>query len=509
MIELTDFAPLAVVVGTERPTRAQLDRFDHVLFVAGKRSLSAAFAKLPYARPLVTLLQRAQRRGDDFASSRAANARATGLTAAVFAPGTTFANLGWAAKVVRECSRDKPRSLLVIAAGLDAATERAAADCLVAAAHAAAFRMPTFKTGADAKPAVRIERLRLALTHGAPDVPALAAEAFGNNLARWLTALPANVLTAQSYRDVIERLAKVRGVECRYLDEAELEKLGAGAFLAVARGNAKRDAGIMQLRYRPAAGAGRSSVALVGKGVIFDTGGTNLKPFAGMLDMHHDMMGSAVALGTLLALAELRVPFGVDAWLAITENRMARDAYKPQDLVTAANGTTIQVIHTDAEGRMILADTLALAAREKPAAIIDYATLTGTCVVALTERYSGVFTNRSGAHSLLIEAGARSGERVWPFPMDEDYDELLKSDIADVKQCRVENEGDHILGARFLSRFVPKSMPWVHLDLSAAVHKGGLGHVPTDVTGFGVRFSLELLCRSTAGPEDLAARMSS
>src|SRR6185503_19149557 len=158
----------------------------------------------------------------------------------------------------------------------------------------------------------------------------------------------------------------------------------------------------------------------------FDTGGTNLKPFLGMLDMHTDMQGSAVALGTLLALAELRVPFGVDAWLA---------------------------------------DTLALAAREKPGVIIDYATLTGACEIALTGRYSGVFANRSAANALLQQAGTASGERVWAFPMDDDYDELLKSEVADIKQCSAESAGDHILGARFLSRFVPKSIPWVHVDL--------------------------------------------
>jgi leucyl aminopeptidase len=221
----------------------------------------------------------------------------------------------------------------------------------------------------------------------------------------------------------------------------------------------------MRLRYRPRAAGPR--VALVGKGVIFDTGGTNLKPFTSMLDMHTDMQGSAVALGTLLALAELEAPFGVDTWLAITENRLTADAYKSQDLVRAVDGTTIQVIHTDAEGRMVLADTLALAAREQPAVIIDYATLTGTCVLALTERYSGAFSNRTAAHAVLLAAGAASGERVWPFPMDDDFDELLKSDVADIKQCSAENAGDHILGARFLSRFVPKSIPWVHLDLSA------------------------------------------
>ena len=125
-----------------------------------------------------------------------------------------------------------------------------------------------------------------------------------------------------------------------------------------------------------------------------------------------------------------------------------------------------------------------------------------------TERYSGAFTNRTALNELLIAAGRECGERVWPFPMDEDYDELLKSDVADVKQCSTENAGDHILGARFLSRFVPKAIPWVHMDLSAGQHKGGLAHIPTDITGFGVRLTIELLQRCTDGPDDLAKRLS-
>jgi leucyl aminopeptidase len=310
-----------------------------------------------------------------------------------------------------------------------------------------------------------------------------------------------------TYRRSIEALAKSHRIGTRFFGERELKKLGAGAFLAVARGNATRDAGVLHLRYRPTRSA-TPAVALVGKGVLFDTGGTNLKPFSGMLDMHTDMQGSAVALGTLLALAELRAPYGIDAWLPLTENRMAANAYKPQDLVTAVDGTTIQVIHTDAEGRMVLADTLALAAREQPDVIIDYATLTGSCVAALTERYSGVFSNRPSANTLLQQAGAASGERVWPFPMDDDYDELLKSDVADIKQCSAETGGDHILGARFLSRFVPKSIPWVHVDLSAGQHKGGLAHVPTEITGFGVRLTVELLTRTTGGADDLVQRLA-
>jgi leucyl aminopeptidase len=234
-------------------------------------------------------------------------------------------------------------------------------------------------------------------------------------------------------------------------------------------------------------------LSLVGKGICFDTGGTNLKPHKSMLDMHTDMEGSAVAVGSLYALHALGSPLTVDCWLAITENRIGPTAYKPQDVVRALNGTTIQVIHTDAEGRMVLADTLALAARAKPRAIIDYATLTGACVYALTERYSGAFTNRPQTRERIEAAGVDSGERVWCFPMDEDFDSDLESAVADVLQCTTEGKGDHILAARFLGRFVPSDIPWLHVDLSAGSRAGGLAHVPTDITGFGVRFTLALL----------------
>jgi leucyl aminopeptidase len=212
-----------------------------------------------------------------------------------------------------------------------------------------------------------------------------------------------------------------------------------------------------------------------------------------MLDMHTDMEGSAVALGSLYALHALGSPLAVDCWLAITENRIGPTAYKPQDVVRAMNGTTIQVIHTDAEGRMVLADTLALAATKKPQAIIDYATLTGACVYALTERYSGAFTNRPATRAAIESAGSQSGERVWCFPMDADFDSDIESSVADVLQCHVEGRGDHILAARFLNRFVPSEIPWLHLDLAAGTRHGGLAHIATDITGFGVRYTLELL----------------
>ena len=281
-----------------------------------------------------------------------------------------------------------------------------------------------------------------------------------------------------------------------WLGEQALRRAGANAFLAVAAGNEAPVAGIAHLKYRPGRRrTGSPDLALVGKGILFDTGGINLKPHRSMLDMHTDMGGSAVALATIIALARLRAPIAADAWLAITENNIGPRAYRPQEVVRAANGVTIQVIHTDAEGRMALADTLALAARARPRFILDFATLTGACVYSLTERMSGAFTNRPGLAQKLVEAGRESGERVWTFPFDADFDSDLESKVADVVQCATEGKGDHILAARFLSRFVPEDIAWAHLDLSSATRTGGLGHINTEVTGFGVRYALELILK--------------
>jgi leucyl aminopeptidase len=209
--------------------------------------------------------------------------------------------------------------------------------------------------------------------------------------------------------------------------------------------------------------------------------------------MHEDMEGSAVALGTLLALTELKVDFPVDCWLALAQNHIGPKAYKQNDIVKAANGKTIEVVHTDAEGRMVLADTLYFASQAKPKLLIDYATLTGACIGALSTRMSGAFTNRAALIPTLIMAGEDSGERVWPFPLYQDFNKPLKSDIADIKQCTLDNDADHILAALFLKKFLAHDPAWVHVDLAAGNRKGGLAHIPSDITGFGVRFTLNLL----------------
>jgi len=412
------------------------------------------------------------------------------------AEATTFEWLSLAGRMLKEASGRNPGSVGLIALG-DASAAQRGSEALLAAGLASAFQMPVYRASTDTDAGIG----RLVLVGATKvDIPYAVAAARGNNLVRWLTALPPNMLDARGYRDTITKLARTHKLGLNWLDEQSLRRLGANAFLAVSAANVTRDAGIAHLTYRPPGKKSRSSanqpdISLVGKGILFDTGGVNLKPHRSMLDMHIDMSGSAVALATLLALVELQAPIAVDAWLAITENQIGPNAYRPQEVVTASNGVTIQVIHTDAEGRMVLADTLALAAKTRPRFMIDFATLTGAAVYSLTERMSGVLTNQQPLAPKLVEAGRISGERVWNFPFDSDYDTDLESKVADVMQCSVDGKGDHILATRFLSRFVPDDIAWAHVDLSAASRTGGLAHINTDITGFGVRYALELILR--------------
>jgi len=404
-----------------------------------------------------------------------------------------YERLSFAGRMLREIAPRKPRRVGLL---VDAALPEAALWCeaLLTAVWTESFALPAFRSAPPRR--WRLERVEL---YGAPALPLerIMASARAGNLVRTLTTLPSNKLDARALRRLITALARRHGLALSWLGEQRLRALGAGAFLAVARGNAERSAGIAHLAWRGRRARTRRArspdVALIGKGILFDTGGINLKPHRYMLDMHTDMSGSAVALATLVALAELKVDFAADAWLAITENNIGPRAYRPQDVVRAANGTTIQVIHSDAEGRMVLADTLALAARTRPRLTIDFATLTGAAVQALTERYSAVFTNRPALAAGLVRAGADSGERVWSFPLDADFDSDLESTVADVMQCAIDGKGDHILAARFLLRFIGERNPWIHVDLSSATRRGGLAHVGTEITGFGVRFALEVL----------------
>jgi leucyl aminopeptidase len=417
----------------------------------------------------------------------------------------SFDLLTLARKMVATHSSSNPAQTGLLVSGFNETESERIAEALISAVLAASATMPTFKS--NKKTPSRLTKLSLfgvQVRHGFKQSFAIAE---GNALTRSLSILPSNKLTPTEYLKKIKAIARENKWKLDFYDEATLKKKKAGAFLAVSQGSPKADAGIVRLRYTPKNGRGKASapahapylrpvgkkVFLVGKGICYDTGGTNLKPANYMFGMHEDMQGSAVALGTFLALTRLNFKRPLECWMALAMNHIGPKAYKPNDVITASDGTTIEIVHTDAEGRMVLADTLALASKEKPSLIMDYATLTGACMYSIGTSYSGVFTNKKEWHADLIKAGEDSGERVWPFPLDEDFDAMIKSDIADVKQCSQESGVDHILASRFLQRFVKNESPWIHMDLSSSNKKGGLAHIPTDTIGFGVRYSVNLL----------------
>ncbi|MEM8682990.1 MAG: leucyl aminopeptidase family protein [Pseudomonadota bacterium] len=486
---LPDAKELRVNQQLGRISADDTDKLDQLLLILPETPKPGHFRQIPEGGRLAAAHKKSTP-GKPFVT-RLDNAKQTLVVVGCLKPGAAaHERLSFARRLTAAVIGDKPGQLGLAAIGFTKTQQGQLSLDALAATLAAGFCLPAFKKNAPKAPfrSVRLLGLRDKL-----DVGRVRAEARGNNLARWLTALPPNKLDARNYAAVARDLARRHGWQFTRYSTSQLEKIGAGAFLAVAQGNADNSASIVRLRYRPKARSARADISLVGKGIIFDTGGTNLKPFQSMLDMHGDMQGSAVALGSLLAISSMKLPISVDCWLAITENRTGPTAYKSQDVITAANGKTIQTIHTDAEGRMALADTLVLASREKPAMIVDYATLTGTCISAITTRYAGVFTNREEWHTKLQRIGADSGERVWPFPIGKEFLSELDSPVADLMQCSPNGAGDHILAGSFLGEFIENDVAWLHMDLSAGNHKGGLAHVPTEVTGFGVRYTMNLV----------------
>ena len=476
----------------EPPAARELARCDALLVILPEAAARIDWKVLPYGEHLA---QRAKQRRRGNSGGKAwdtelPNPHGTRVHVVHAKAGATmFERLSAARQWIQPLLGGDPLSVSVLVApGSAQAMADAVLEACALALLAAACPLPSRKSQPEPPP--RLAHIDCYGGSGALPIARLRAQTQGNHLARWLTQLPGNELRPGDYRALATTLAKQQGWQTEFLDRKTLARRQAGAFLAVTQASGTDDGGLLRLSYRPKGRAKGPKLALVGKGICFDTGGVNLKSAKSMHGMHEDMEGSAVALGTLLALSLLKVDFPVDCWLALAENHIGPQAYKPNDVITACNGTRIEIVHTDAEGRMVLADALAIAALERPALMLDYATLTGACVYALSTRYSGVFGNRDDLLATLTDAGKRSGERVWPFPMDADFDDLLKSDIADIKQCTLDSEADHILAARFLNRFVPPDIAWLHVDLSAGNHKGGLGHIPSDVTGFGVGLTL-------------------
>ncbi|MBW7861464.1 MAG: leucyl aminopeptidase [Rhodocyclaceae bacterium] len=302
------------------------------------------------------------------------------------------------------------------------------------------------------------------------------ATAEGMALARELANLPANVCTPEHLASTARGLGKEFRFKVEVFERKEIEKLGMGAFLSVARGS-HQPPRLIVMHYKGGKPKDKP-VVLVGKGITFDTGGISLKPAAEMDEMKFDMCGAASVLGTFRAIARMALPINVIGIVPATENMPGGAATKPGDVVTSMSGQTIEVLNTDAEGRLILCDALTYAERFKPACVIDIATLTGACVIALGKIPSGLLANDDALARELVDCGTASGDRVWQLPLWEEYQELLKSNFADVANIGGRYAGT-ITAACFLSRFA-KAYKWAHLDIAGTAWlsgdaKGGTG----------------------------------
>jgi leucyl aminopeptidase len=295
------------------------------------------------------------------------------------------------------------------------------------------------------------------------------AQVAGVALAKEWGNRPANHATPTHLAEVAKALGKKAGIHCQVLGPKEIEKLGMGSFAAVARGSVEPLRFIV-LQYTGAAKSDAPTV-LVGKGITFDTGGISLKPGPGMDEMKFDMCGAASVLGTFEALAHLRPAINVVGLIPTCENMPDGTALKPGDVITSMSGQTIEVLNTDAEGRLILCDALTYATRFKPRAVIDIATLTGACVISLGHVRSGLFSPSDELANALFAAGEAALDPCWRLPLDEEYAEGLKSNFADVANV-AGRDGGSITAAKFLQRFA-KDYPWAHLDIAGSAWKSG------------------------------------
>jgi leucyl aminopeptidase len=357
----------------------------------------------------------------------------------------------------------KAKSVKKIAFVLDPEFEGAEfASAAVEGALLGDFEPDRYKTGDDKKSldtfivAGDTSQLQAAVDRGR-----ILAEA--QNFSRALVNEPANLLTPLGMADAARKMAAEFGLEYETLDRDAMQKLGMGSLLGVAIGSAEPPV-LIVLRYRPANPRAAAHLGLVGKGVTFDTGGISIKPADGMEKMKYDMAGGAAMIGAMRAIAQLRPAIPVSAYIPCVENMPGSRAQRPGDIVTAMNGKTIEVINTDAEGRLILADALTYARRQGCTHLVDAATLTGAVVVALGHLNVGLFANEDGMRDRVLAASKAEGERMWPLPLEDDYKEYLKSGFADIANVGG-RWGGAITAAVFLKEFAEET-PWVHLDIA-------------------------------------------
>ena len=327
----------------------------------------------------------------------------------------------------------------------------------------------------------------------------LSAIASGVFFARNLISEPPNTLYPETYAESCKEELKSLGVKIEVLDKKDMQKLGMGALLGVAQGSVK-EGKMVVMQWNGASDSAASPIAFVGKGVTFDTGGISIKPSNGMEEMKYDMAGSATVAGAIKALAARKAHVNAVGVIGLVENMPDGNAQRPGDIVKTMSGQTVEVLNTDAEGRLVLADALWYAQdRFKPKAMINIATLTGAMVVALGSSYAGIFSNSDDVSEKLINAGQEVDERLWRLPLHKDYDKMIDSKIADMQNISSGRGAGSITAAQFLQRFVNKT-PWVHIDIAGvAWAKKATDTTPIGGAGFGVRLLDKLVANYYEG----------
>jgi leucyl aminopeptidase len=400
------------------------------------------------------------------------------------------------ARVAAALARGRAKEIAtsVLCWRLPADTDAAIAEALVEGTVLADYSFRLFKSAAPAEdeaPSEGLAGLLVSADSELEQVPAEAAlVAAAANSARDLQNRPANDLTPSALAEHARALAsEIDGLTVEVEGSEGLRERGMGAFAAVAQGSEQEPA-LITLRYAPQAAQG-PTLCFVGKAVTFDSGGISLKPGAKMAEMKFDMSGGAAALEATAAIARLQLPVKLLTVVGATENLPSGAAVKPGDIVTAANGKTIEVNNTDAEGRLVLADCLCHAVAEGAEAIVDLATLTGAVIVALGSTYAALMSNDDALAQRISEAGERSGEIVWRLPLHEEYDKLIKGTFGDLDNAPEGRKAGTIVGAAFLSNFVGE-VPWAHLDIAGSAWDLGRPYVGKGASGYGVRLLVAL-----------------
>ena len=324
----------------------------------------------------------------------------------------------------------------------------------------------------------------------------MARVAGGVEFTRVLITEPANILYPESFVERCRERFEGTGAELIVLDEAQMEELGMGSLLGVGLGS-ERESRILAIRW-DGGEPGAAPTAFVGKGVTFDTGGISIKPGPGMEDMKWDMGGAGAVAGAMLALVRRKAKANVVGVVGLVENMPDGNAQRPGDIVTSMSGQTIEIINTDAEGRLVLADVLWYCQeRFKPQCIVDLATLTGAIIISLGSHKAGLFSNHDGLSAALTEAGDATGEKLWRMPMGDEYDAMINCDIADMKNISDGREAGSTTAAQFLQRFIQNNTPWAHLDIAGvAWSKKATPLCPRGAVGWGVRLLNQWIARN-------------